>query len=238
MKKVLIIGSAPDALEAQNWDTNIFSEIVVINNAWKIREDWSFCIFPSDFPKEKRPEPKKMQRLITAKDYVRVQNEFGGFIYAGGTMAFTAGYWALGKLKPDILFFLGCDMIYEGNNTHFYGKGKPDPLRKDISLRSLIAKSARLEAICYKNDCDVFNLSKKNKSNLIFEKRKIEDVRSIEKVRSRNLKIKEVNNILQFEKKLNYYIEDGKYWKHEERFNETNIDKLDKLWMSIFEDLN
>lgn len=238
MKKVLIIGSAPDALEARKWDTKKFSEIVVINNAWKILDDWSFCIFPSDFPKEKRPKTKKTQRLISAEDYVKVQNEFGGFIYAGGTMAFTAGYWALGKLKPDIMFFLGCDMIYEGNNTHFYGKGKPDPLRKDISLRSLIAKSARLEAICHINNCDVFNLSKKNKSNLIFEKRKIEDVKNIEKVGNRNLKMKKVDNILKFEKKLNYYIEDGKYWKQEEKFNVSDIDKLDKLWMSIFEDLS
>ena len=48
---------------------------------------------------------------MTATDYVPVQNDFGGFVYAGGTMTFTAGYWALGALKPSVLAFLGCDMV-------------------------------------------------------------------------------------------------------------------------------
>ena len=233
MRKVLIIGSAPDALQAQSWDSGIFSDIIVINNAWKIRDDWTFCIFPTDFPSEKRPKPKKNQNLISAENYVKIQNKFGGFVYAGGTMAFTAGYWALGKLRPDIMFFLGCDMIYEGKKTHFYGEGKPDPLRKDISLRSLIAKSARLESICFLNSCKVFNLSSQKKSNLIFERRKIEDVSRIKKIDKLNLKVGKIKKVLKLEKKHNYFIEDGKYWKHEEKFSTSNIDEIDKLWISV-----
>ncbi len=60
-----------------------------------------------------------------------------------GTMAFTAGYWALGALKPDIIAYLGCDMIYpleKGSPSHFYGNGQADPLRSDITLQSLGSK--------------------------------------------------------------------------------------------------
>jgi hypothetical protein len=27
------------------------------------------------------------------------------------------------------IYIIGCDLVYNGNNTHFYGKGEPDPLR-------------------------------------------------------------------------------------------------------------
>ncbi len=232
MKKILILGSAPDATEAEHWKSSIFSEIVVINNAWQIRKDWSYCIFPTDFPLDKRPVPTLNQKLISAKEYVIEQNKFGGFVYAGGTMAFTAAYWSLAKLDPDILFFLGCDMIYQGEKTHFYGKGKPDPLRKDISLRSLIAKSARLEVIASKYNCKVFNLSKKNISNLIFRKAKIEQVNDTENFEKRNFKMKKVFEAMELEEELNYFIEDGKYWKHQEKFEISKIDKIDKLWIS------
>ena len=46
-------------------------------------------------------------------------------------MAFTAGYWALYKFKPQLICYTGCDMVYKGEKTHFYGKGNADPLRED-----------------------------------------------------------------------------------------------------------
>ena len=78
-----------------------------------MREDWDWLIHPEDFPENRRPKLLRQgQRIVGAKDYVPVQNEFGGFVYAGGTMAFTAGYWALGALKPRVIAMIGCDMIY------------------------------------------------------------------------------------------------------------------------------
>ena len=106
-------------------------------------------------------------------------------------------------------------------------------MRKDISLRSLIAKSARLESICFLNSCKVFNLSSQKKSNLIFERRKIEDVSRIKKIDKLNLKVGKIKKVLKLEKKHNYFIEDGKYWKHEEKFSTSNIDEIDKLWISV-----
>ena len=111
---ILIIGSAPDALEAQTLKRELFGRIVAINNAWKIRNDWDFCIFPDDFPKNRRPTNNKDKRLIRSNQYVPIQNKYGGFVYSGGTMSFTAGYWALGYFKPKAIAFIGCDMIYDG----------------------------------------------------------------------------------------------------------------------------
>ena len=126
---VLILVSAPNVVEARDWVRGQISDIVAINNAWRIRDDWDYFIHPDDLPIENRPVTPT-GKVITSKDYVPVQNEFGGFVYAGGTMAFTAGYWALGALKPDVMAFFGCDMVYaSGGDTHFYGIGKPAGIR-------------------------------------------------------------------------------------------------------------
>ena len=87
---ILIIGSAPSAIIANSWDLGIFDKIVAINNAWKISPLWTNSIFPEDFPIEKRPVPNRNQTVHSALEYVQAQNHFGGFVYAGGTMAFTA----------------------------------------------------------------------------------------------------------------------------------------------------
>ena len=80
---------------------------------------------------------KKGQQLIDEEQFVPAQNKYGGFIYAGGTMAFTAAYWILHYYKPKQIAFMGCDMVYPKiGPTHFYGSGDPDPLRDDISLTS------------------------------------------------------------------------------------------------------
>ena len=52
---ILIIGSAPDAIEAQSLEEALFQRIVTINNAWNIRNDWDFVYFPDDFPDNRRP---------------------------------------------------------------------------------------------------------------------------------------------------------------------------------------
>ena len=102
-KHVLIIGSGPNAVKASELETS-FDAIVVINNAWRIRSDWTHLIFPYDFPEERWPqEIQSSQTVITEKEFVPIQNDYGGFIYAGATMAFTAGYWVLGALKLSLI---------------------------------------------------------------------------------------------------------------------------------------
>ena len=230
---ILIIGSAPDAIEAQSFSREHFQGLVAINNAWNIRKDWDYCIFPDDFPKNRRPNEGRDQKLIVSEQYVPIQNKFGGFVYSGGTMAFTAGYWALGHFKPKAIAYIGCDMIYDGEDTHFYGRGTPDPLREDPTLKNLKAKSARLEALAASQNCSIFNLSKKPRSNLVFRRNNIDEIPEDCTPRGVNRDLLKV--ALQQEKRLSYYVEDGKYWKHLANFDQEKIDALDTLWHKIMD---
>jgi hypothetical protein len=229
---VLILGSAPEALEAHDWPRAGFDTIVVINNAWRIRPDWDYLIHPEDFPADRRPSGiRATQRIVTAADYVPVQNRFGGFVYAGGTMAFTAGYWALGGLKPRVLAFFGCNMVYDpSGRTHFYGTGAADPLRSDVTLRSLEAKSARLALMAAEVGCRCVNLSS-GESRLVFpraapggpagEVPSAADPRALVAATAR-------------EATLGYLVPSGRYWQEEVQFDPDEIDALDALWLRAY----
>ena len=118
---VLILGSAPDAVASRSWERSPFRFIVAINNAWAIRTDWDYLIYPDDFPDDRLPTAQSpFASIVKSDEFVPAQNAFGGFVYAGGTMAFTAAYWALHALKPDIMAFPGCDMIYPRPATRIF----------------------------------------------------------------------------------------------------------------------
>ena len=129
MSIVLLLGSGPNVVTCRDWPRDPFDQIVAINNAWQVRPDWTYLIHPDDFAQDRMPlKPGADQRIVTSAEYVPAQNELGGFVYAGGTMAFTAGYWALARLQPRVIAMLGCDMVYPaGQATHFYGRGAADP---------------------------------------------------------------------------------------------------------------
>ncbi len=228
---VLIIGSAPDALEAQSFNRDLFQQVVAINNAWNVRSDWNYCIFPDDFPENRRPNENNEQRLIGSEQYVPLQNKYGGFVYSGGTMAFTAGYWVLGHFNPRVIAYIGCDMVYDEKKTHFYGRGAPDPLRDDPTLKNLKAKSARLEAIAASQNCSIFNLSKRPKSNLVFRRNRLENIP--EEPTPRRVNTELLKLVLEKEKSLGYFIKNGKYWKHLADFDQKKIDILDGLWNEV-----
>ncbi|WP_037293784.1 hypothetical protein [Roseobacter sp. CCS2] len=228
MSVVLILGSGPNVVACRDWPRDPFERIVAINNAWAVRSDWDDLIHPDDFPVERMPvDIAAHQRIIRAADYVPLQNTLGGFVYAGGTMAFTASYWALAALKPRVIAVLGCDMVYSSTTTHFYGTGTADPLREDVTLRSLEAKSARLMAIAARQNCAMVNMSS-DESRLVFPRSTPADAANAQPL-ALNKDI--VQAALAEETRLNYYVPSGKYWKEEDRFDPTAIDALDALWL-------
>lgn len=229
MSVVLILGSGPNVVKCRAWPRDPFDRIVAINNAWAVRPDWDELIHPDDFPVERMPvDLSAHQRIIRAADYVPLQNTLGGFVYAGGTMAFTASYWALAALKPRVIAVLGCDMVYgDAGKTHFYGKGTADPLRADVSLRSLEAKSARLMALAARQGCAMVNLST-DESRLVFP-RATPETAADAKPLSPNEAV--IDAALAEEERLGYYVPSGKYWKEESRFDVAAIDALDALWL-------
>jgi len=241
MQIVLIVGSAPDAVRVKSIDLSLFNKCVAINNAWQLKKKWDYVIYPEDFPVKKQPTDKiHKAKLITAKEYVPTQNNYGGFVYAGGTMAFTAGYWALAKLKPDMIVYLGCDMIYSKNSkagNHFYGNGAADPFRDDITLQSLEAKSARLMAFAKLHDCAVVNLSEQPKSRLLFPRISIKQISSkqnIGKFLNKNkfqLNLNALKHVLKTEKKLGYMVRSGRYWEEIKKFDPSKLSEIDHLWL-------
>jgi hypothetical protein len=150
-------------------------------------------------------------------------------------MAFTAGYWALGALKPDVIAYIGCDMVYDakpGQMTHFYGSGTADPLREDVTLQSLEAKSLRLQALAGRNGCAVVNLSNLPSSRLLMPRI---DLQMLENMTQNPSSVKfnnlAVENALHAESELGYWVKSGRYWEETEQFDSEKLRAIDSLWL-------
>jgi len=227
---VLVIGSAPDAVQARDWDMKVFDQVIVINNAWRAVTHWNELIFPYDFSDENKPAQLLYhQKFVTEDQFVPAQNLFGGFVYAGATMTFTAGYWSLAKHLPTRLCFLGCNMHYSRTgSTHFYGKGQQDPLRDDITLTSLRACSHRMLILAKMRGCDIVSLSV-GETNLHVPQTSFDEFLNYRPAFT--ISQEKMNQALKYEKKLNYYVKDGRYWLKENFFCRDKLEKLDRIWV-------
>jgi lactam utilization protein B len=158
-------------------------------------------------------------------------------------MAFTAGYWALGALQPDVLAFLGCDMNYQTPQTHFYGAGTADPLRADITLQSLEAKSARLMVLAAQRECLCINLSELAQSRQVFPRRDFTTVSTMTSRQHANLLRKmhsqldtqRIQTAQALESQLGYMVPSGRYWQIADRFDAEQLQKIDDLWLGALE---
>ncbi|MEW6631379.1 MAG: hypothetical protein AB1440_10955 [Pseudomonadota bacterium] len=240
---ILLLGSAPDVVRCEAWPKRAFSKIVAINNAWRVRADWDFLVHAGDFPLDRLPEDDTLRQaqIFSASDYVPAQNAFGGFVYAGATMALTAAYWTIHSQRPDLLAFLGCDMIYDRpDKTHFYGIGRPDPLRDDVTLRNLEAKSARLLVQALKRDCLCINLSDLPRSRLVFPRLNVDQLQALTHDRIAEIKMEVLAGIRfdmvetaeKIENDLGYFYENGMYWNHLDEIDENFLAEIDQLWIS------
>lgn len=230
MSTVLILGSAPDAPLSRLWPRAAFDRIVAINNAWRLRPDWTDLIHAHDFPASRMPaEVADGQRIVTERDFVPAMNRHGGFVYGGGTMAFTAGYWALEALRPRVIAFAGCNMIYPAAGpTHFYGTGAADPLRDDVTLRSLEAKSARLMVLAARHGTAVVNLSP-GPSRLVFP---AAGWRDLKRAGPAPYDAATAERALAREAALGYLVPSGRYWEEAGRFDPAALRRIDTLWLA------
>jgi hypothetical protein len=207
-----------------------FDQILAINNAHAIRPDWDAMIYPYDFDSARIPVPTANQRLIDERDFVPAQNRYGGFIFAGATMAFTAAYWALDHYRPKVIAVLGCDMTYADQGpTHFYGIGTPDPLRADISLRDLSAKSARLQIIAAKQGCAMVNLSRAP-SRLVFPRC---DIAALPQTTPLPFDARLAAKARGIEEALGYLTPTGHYAQTD--VDTGQLDAIDALWLAALE---
>ena len=230
---VTIVGSGPNAPDCAAWDKSRLGRIVAINNAWRVRSDWDDLIFPEDFAPDRMPvSVSPRQRLIEADQFVPAQNAFGGFVFGGATMAFTAAYWALFSLKPRVLAFIGCDMIYaQTGPTHFYGTGTPDPLRADVSLQDLTASAMRLALLAAQQGCACVNLSN-DPSVLCFSRG---TASALSDTPTPTISASgHIASALGAEAALNYVVPDGRIWEHTDRFDPAKIRGVQQLWRAAY----
>jgi hypothetical protein len=229
MTVVLILGSGPNATLAQGWDAAPFDHILAINNAWRLRPDWDALIFPHDFPAERHPPRGPAQTFVTERDFVPAQNAYGGFVYGGGTMAFTAAYWALHHHRPRVIAVMGCDMHYpQGGRTHFYGTGTADPLRADITLQKLEAKAARVMVLAAMQGCAVVNLSIAGPTRLIYPR---VGRCGLQRLTPLPFDMAAAAQALAAEKALGYHVPSGRYWEHVGQFDAAALRQVDDLWL-------
>lgn len=227
--RILMLGSAPIAASAGLWPREPFDLVLAINNAWRIRADWDVAIHPYDFPQDRQAVAGAGQRVVTEREFVPAQNAYGGFVYAGATMAFTAAYWALHELRPKVIAVYGCDMHYpKAGPTHFYGSGTPDPLRQDVTLRSLEAKAARLMLLAARQGCAMVNLST-GPSRLVFPRVTRASVTAARPAAGDGAVVEAA---LAREAALGYFVPSGRYWEEQARFDAAALDRLDALWLA------
>lgn len=242
LKTVLILGSAVDAVRARAFDKAAFHAIVAINNAWRIRDDWTHLLHAGDFPDERKPKPGPDQVSLSHSAYVPANNAFGGIVYAGGTMAFSTAYWALHTLKPDLLAFCGCDMIYNQKNgrSHFYGSGTADPLRQDPTLQSLEAKSNRLMILAAEQNCLCVNMSTLEKSRLTFPHISAEDIALVQPKNHstglsdirQNFDSTAISNAKTLEARSGQFVLSGDYWNHMTHLDPVQLQQIDRHWLA------
>ena len=113
-------------------------------------------------------------------------------------------------------------------NTHFYGRGKPDPLRDDITLTSLRACSYRMLILAKMRGCDIVSLSP-GETNLHVPQTSFHEL--LDYQATFKICTTKVEQALKLEKRLNYYVEDGRYWLKEKSFCQGELQKLDQIWI-------
>jgi hypothetical protein len=142
IQTVAIVGSAPSAPSAAQ-KLGPHTIVVALNNAHRALPQVDFHVYSDDLPNsQKHPRHRVIGR--SSPHYAPAVQRFGGVLHCGATTAFNAGYWAIGAFPFSQVSFFACDMSYDGDHTHFYGQGQPDPLRHDVSLQNLAAKGLRL----------------------------------------------------------------------------------------------
>jgi hypothetical protein len=144
-------------------------------------------------------------------------------------------------LKPDVLAFLGCDMNYDqAGPTHFYGYGNADPLRPDVTLQSLEAKTGRLMISAARQGCICVNLSHLDTSRLVFPRVDVDQLREwsprdaqfrVDSV-LRQIDETELQRAEIRERTLGYYFPSGEYWLFLDQIDGDELRCLDSLWLA------
>lgn len=209
----LIVGSGPTAIDLKDADLPSIAKIAV-NNAWLLRTDFDYVVYPFDFPTDRRPPKTYAGLQISNAQYMEAINSAGGMIFCGATMAFATGYWAVHTLRSKAVGFFASDMVYNGTRTHFYGEGTADPLRADVTLRNLEAKSARLFLGALTQGTLLLNCSEEPETRLVFPRLSLSGLSAHNGPVGRSFRplIDEANEVFALEKAAPFDATREDYW--------------------------
>ena len=131
-------------------------------------------------------------------------------------------------------FTAGCHGIFwmrfglpASGPTHFYGQGTPDPLRDDVTLQSLEAKSARLQLVVAARGCACVNISE-DESRLVFPRAHFEALTEMNPV---EFDQDAFEGIKAREHAIGYFVDSGRYWECVDRFDAEALAEIDALWL-------
>lgn len=160
-KTLTIVGSGRTARLVNDYFSKDREAIVwALNNAWTAVNDYDKIFYSDDFPAQRKPPAHVLSRMgLSGPIYYPKIQYFNGILLCGATIALAAGYTAISMMPFSQISFFACDMNYGEGQTHFYGVGSPDPLRRDPSLQNIRAKFLRLFYFGLKQRCLIINAS-------------------------------------------------------------------------------
>jgi hypothetical protein len=148
--KVLIVGSGQSIALLDETDTSSWT-VVALNKAWKYKPDAVDYIVHMPFlPESSRPRASnfRQSQVINVEQCTAAACHYAGMLgpefsgnhkaITGNEIHFYASYWAMSRLSAGVLGYVGCDLDYEGTQTHFYGRGQQvswvDRSREDLGV--------------------------------------------------------------------------------------------------------
>lgn len=179
LDKYLVIGSAPYII---GWyrdnGRSVLSKgyrLVAINNSWAIDPDMIYLwIKSTDFLVKGTYIPEYARRRIweNREVYPSIDNPYMYEKRGSGTMILNTLCYLLNrsisfKHKCKVVLS-GCDCVYEGEDTHFYDGGSPDPIR--YGKEWLQTELLRIQDFYKQEGCQLFNISPSKKTLLPFKK--------------------------------------------------------------------
>jgi hypothetical protein len=182
MSRVLMVGSGPsirliDEVDPSTW------VVVAMNKAWAYRpRRVDYLVHMASLPGSRRPAPADVpaDRVASYDQYIAAVHHYGralavdddialGFL-TGHLIHFIASYWAMWRLRPAVVGYLGCDLEYRGEGpTHFYGRGQAIPWR-DRGREPLDVYFERQACLAERQGVELVNLSCESGSRLPYRR--------------------------------------------------------------------
>lgn len=185
IRKYLIIGSGP-YIEGWFKDNGhqVLSrgfDLVAINNAWAVSPDYlSMWFHSSDFYAKGHLRPKDSQKRSWIEvgtddnhDKEDVDVKYNYKFRGSGTMILNVLTHLLNrslfKGEKCCVALAGCDCVYDGDQSHFYGNGSPDPLR--FGPEYLTGELERIKGFYEAEEFKIYNIGGQDQTLLPFERK-------------------------------------------------------------------